>query len=77
MTMSPLAKYLQFARRIVIKILKKDPLAHIALPTNDKLEEYRQVISTRHPALQDVWGTMDGLKVLLEAAPEGIVQSCF
>jgi hypothetical protein len=37
MTMSPLSKYLQFARRIIIKILKKDPLAKISLPDHDKL----------------------------------------
>jgi hypothetical protein len=77
MTMTPLSKYLQFARRIVVKILKKDNLARIALPTNDKLEEYRQVIASRHPALQDVWGTMDGLKILIEEAPDGLVQSRF
>ena len=77
MTMTPLSKYLQFARRIVVNILKKDHLARIALPTNDKLEEYRQVIASRHPALQDVWGTMDGLKVMIEEAPDGIVQSRF
>ena len=40
MIMSPLAKYLQITRQIVIKILKKDPIACIALPMNVKLEEY-------------------------------------
>jgi len=71
MTMTPLSKYLRFARQIVVNILK------IALPTNEKLGEYRQVIASRHPALQDDWGTMDSLKVLIEEAPDGIVQSLF
>ena len=35
-TVSPLAKYLQFARRIIIKVLKKDELAKITLPANEK-----------------------------------------
>jgi len=76
-TMSPLAKYLQFARRIIIKILKKDELAKISLPSFEKLQEYRDTIARRHPALQNVWGTMDGIKVRIEEAPDGIVQSCF
>ena len=37
MTMSMLSKYLQFARRIIIKILKKDPLTKISVPAHDKL----------------------------------------
>jgi hypothetical protein len=77
LTMSPLSKYLQFARRIVIKILKKEPLAKICLPSNNKIFEYQETIHSRHPALLDVWGTMDGLKVRIEASPDGIVQSRF
>jgi hypothetical protein len=74
-TMSPLSKYLQFARRIIINILKKDPLAKITLPAHDKLQEYRVTISCRHPAVQDVWGTMDGMKIRIGSALDGIVQS--
>ena len=38
MTYSSLSKYLQFARRIIIKLLKNDPLAKSSLPDNDKLQ---------------------------------------
>ena len=74
MTYSSLSKYLQFARRIIIKLLKNDPLAKISLPDDNKLQEYREIISHRHPAQQDFWGTMDGLKVRIEQAPDGVVQ---
>lgn len=33
MTMSPVAKYLQFARKILVKILKREDLAIIKLPS--------------------------------------------
>jgi hypothetical protein len=56
MTMSPVAKYLQFARRILVKILKANDLAKIQIPPPEKLEEYRAVIAARHPALDMVWG---------------------
>lgn len=35
------------------------------------------MIAARHPALNDVWGTMDGLKVLIEDAGDFITQSRF
>ena len=54
LTMSPLSKYLQFARRIIVKILKNKPLAKICLPSNEKIVEYQETIHDRHPALQDV-----------------------
>ena len=62
MTMLPVLKYLQFARRILVKILKANTLVRIMLPSPDKLEEYRAMIAAGHPALDMVWGTMDGLK---------------
>jgi len=44
-SMSPLSKYLQYARRIIIKLLKNDSLAKIPLPAYDKLQEYQKPIS--------------------------------
>ena len=77
LTYTAVAKYIQFACRIVIKVLKQDPLAKIAIPSHEKLEEYHVLIERRHPALPDVWGTMDGLKIKIDAAPDKITQSCF
>jgi hypothetical protein len=77
MTMSPVSKYLQFARRILVKILKANVQARIKIPPPEKLEVYRAIIADRHPALDMVWGTMDGLKCKIEKAPNEIVQSRF
>ena len=77
MTYTAVLKYIQFARRIIIKVLKKDPLAKIAIPSHEQIETYRALIERRHPALPDVWGTMDGLKIKIDAAPDEITQSRF
>lgn len=77
MTMTPVGKYIQFARRILVRVLKTNDIAKITMPTVEKLEEYRTMIAERHPALPDVWGTMDGLKVTIEAAGDYITQSRF
>lgn len=77
MTMTPVGKYLQFARRIIVHVLVNDPNAKIVMPTHDKLEEYRQMINHRHPALVDVWGTMDGVKVTIQQASDYLAQSEF
>ncbi len=77
MTLSCVSKYLQFGRQIIIKVLKQDPVAKIAMPSLEKLEEYRTLIATHHPVIQDVWGTMDGLKIKIEEAPDEITQSRF
>jgi hypothetical protein len=77
LTMTPVAKYLQFARRILVVVLIDNEMAKITMPTRAKLEEYRRMIAGRHPALTDVWGTMDGLKIKIESAADFFVQSRF
>jgi hypothetical protein len=76
-TFTAVAKYIQFACRIVIKILKQDPMAKIAMPFYDKLEEYCAMIERHHSALPDVWGTMNGLKIKIHEALDDITQSHF
>ena len=51
MTMTPTGKYLQFARRIIVKVLLNDQYAKIEMPSHEKLEEYRAAIQARHAIL--------------------------
>jgi hypothetical protein len=74
MTMTPVAKYLQFACRILVVVLINNDMAKIEMPMG---EEYRSMIAVRHPALRDVWGTMDGLKVRIESAADFFAQWMF
>ena len=56
------AKYLQFAQKI-IKTLKQDTIPGIKMLTHTKLQEYMLLIPLQHPSLQDMWETMDRLKI--------------
>jgi hypothetical protein len=60
-----------------VVVLIDNEMAKITMPTHAKLEEYRRMIAGRHPALTDVWGTMDGLKIKIESAADFFVQSRF
>lgn len=75
MTLLPLLKYLQFAHWIINKPLKKDPLAKIKLLSHEKLEENWEMIFQTHPAVQYVWGTIDGMNIRILEAPDGTVQN--
>ena len=44
-TMTHLSKYLQFARRNVVKVLLRNDYAKISMPSLQKLEEHRWVIN--------------------------------
>jgi len=77
MTGTSVSVYLRFARRLLIATLQRHPLATLVLPTPEKIEEFRKLIADRHPALANVWCTMDGLKLYLEQSPETVIQSRF
>ena len=66
MTSSNLCMYLRFGRRVIVEALKSDPLAKIAIPSNEEIALYKEVIGAIYPLLSDVWSTMDGLKLYLQ-----------
>ena len=47
------------------------------MPSHDKLLEYQDLIEMCHPALTDVWGTMDGLMIKINEALDEVTQSRF
>ena len=77
MTMSNVASYLKFGKRILIEILQVDELAKIAIPSNKKVLEYCAAVKHRHCDLDKVWSTMDGIKLSLQMAPSDDVQRMF
>ena len=62
MTMTNFNMYLRFGTRIMVEIFRKDKLAKICLPSEEKIREYQKAIAERHPKLDGVWATIDGLK---------------
>lgn len=77
LSMTNLTEYLRFGRRIVVEVLKNDKYAKIAIPSPEKVDEYKQAISAKYPILNDVWATMDGLKTPIQQAGSTKKQSYF
>ncbi len=45
---------------------KNDPLAAITVPSLAKVEEYKQLVATKFPALTNVCAAMDGIKTPIQ-----------
>ncbi len=77
MTATNCALYIKFGLRILVRVLNSHEKARVAIPSDDLLTEYAQSIENRHNNLQNVWSTMDGLKLEIEIAPETDRQALF
>ncbi len=77
MTYSNAWSYLRFGKRIIIEVLKNDDFAKISLPSAEKVGEYCVTVKQRHPDLDNVWATMDGIKLTIHVAPSDNVQCIF
>ena len=60
---STVSRYLHFALSILLKVLRKMPHATIAWPRGDEFLELSGYVSQRHPLLQGVFGSIDGLNL--------------
>jgi hypothetical protein len=76
-TAGRLSLWLRFGRRLLLKMLRSDPLAIVSMPTADEIESFVSAISAKYPALTNCWGAMDGLKIRLEKAGNPNVQNVF
>jgi len=77
MTCSNLCMYLRFGRRVIVEALKSDPLARIAIPSNEEIASYKEAVGAIYPLLSDVWSTMDGLKLYLQQSGNTEIQARF
>ena len=77
MTMTNLHAYLRFGRRIVVEVLKNNEHACIRVPSNEKIQQYTELIKEKFPALENVWTCMDGLKTPIQQAGSSREQEYF
>ena len=77
MTANSVSMYLRFGRRILIAVLNKEPDARIQVPDAETIRHYQRLVTNRHPILDGVWCTMDGLKLKLQRAPKVDVENNF
>lgn len=73
------SRLIRFGRHILLNVLKNSSSGRIQLPSESEIEEYIAAVAQRHPLLGEerVWAAMDGLKLLLEAAGDPVVQNMF
>jgi hypothetical protein len=60
---STVSKYLRFALCILLEVLKGMPSAAITWPLGDEFLELSGYVSMRHPLLEGVFGSIDGLNL--------------
>jgi hypothetical protein len=77
MTETSISTYLTFCTHILIHVLQGIDDARVRRPSVEKIREYQEAVSRRHPFLNDVWCTMDGIKLMLECAADEDVQNRF
>ena len=69
-------EYIKFGRRLLIEILRNEEKADVRIP-REKIEEYKRMVVSRHPALRHVLMTMDGVKLYLEESIGTLIQNRF
>jgi DDE superfamily endonuclease len=72
-----LSLWLRFGRRLLLKMLRSDPLASVSMPTAEEIDGFVSAVTAKYPALTNCWGAMDGLKIRLERAGNSRVQNIF
>ena len=78
LTTACVSLYLRFSRRILLDVLSKHPDAAIRVPDIDTILAYQDAIRLRHPILDGVWCTMDGLKLYLQTpADRATENNCY
>ena len=60
---STVTRYLRFALSNLLQVLREMPHAAIAWPQGDEFQELSGYVSVRHPLLQGVFGSIDGLNL--------------
>ncbi len=77
LTSSPISTWLKFGRRCLIKALFNHPAAKVQLPTGQEIRAFETTIKNKFNLLHNVWGAMDGVKLLIEQTGHGDEQNNF
>lgn len=69
--------WLRFGKRVLLRVLLHCEAACVKMPTADEAARYVDTIAEKYPALTNVWGAMDGLKIPIETAGDTLIQNQF
>ena len=77
LTGTRVSTWLRFGRRILIMILKNHSDAAVQIPSAARIDQFKRVIQARHRNLENVWCTMDGLKLYLQQSGDVTIQNMY
>ena len=60
---STASEHVRFGKRILTQVLRKDEDAQVQIPAAKKPAECNRAVESQHPALKNVWMTVDELKM--------------
>jgi DDE superfamily endonuclease len=61
-----ISAWFRFGIKVIISILRKDK-CRIQMPDNNKINEYKALINSKHPVLKDCFCVCDGLKIPIQS----------
>jgi hypothetical protein len=64
MSQTCVSKYIQFGSRLLVQVLQRLEEAKVKIPSINYVEQMKVLVRRRHPLLESVWCTMDGLKLI-------------
>ena len=67
--------YLRFGKRLLIKLLSRDVNSKIGVPSRCRVEAYKEAVRGKHPALEGVGLSIDGLRLSSEAPGSFVAQN--
>ena len=70
-------KYIASMRIRIVEKLLKHPASKIKFPNSDKMKHYAHLVSLRDPAVKDVIGFVDGLKIPVQCCDDPDVQNSY
>lgn len=65
--------FLRFGRRILIRVLRDDPIAAVRMPDDDEVSQYKEAIRQSYSLLTDAYAVADGLKLTLEETSDAVI----
>lgn len=68
MTGTCVSDYIQFGIKILVQVLQELEEAKVYIPTIDYVNSMKALVRNKHPLLENVWCTMDGLKLFIEVS---------
>ena len=69
--------YLRLGMRILVTILKADPMSEVRMPDAAEIAMFKEAIVAKHSLLVDCYCMVDGLKLYLQQSGDSVIQSRF